>query len=85
MEGWASAWWQVWRWGSAAGPAPLPEASQPCPAPFFLLSQALEHAIGEGLQRVEAGAQGEHKIQRGYVPRWVGGWAGFRCCCWGLP
>ncbi|MDJ0968498.1 MAG: peptidogalycan biosysnthesis protein, partial [Kiloniellales bacterium] len=25
-------------------------------------------AIQEGLQHVEAGAQGEHKIQRGYLP-----------------
>ncbi|MFX7849906.1 GNAT family N-acetyltransferase, partial [Acinetobacter baumannii] len=24
--------------------------------------QAIEHAIGAGLQRVEAGAQGEHKL-----------------------
>ncbi len=30
--------------------------------------QAIEHAIANGLQRVEAGAQGEHKIQRGYLP-----------------
>ena len=30
--------------------------------------QALEHAIEMGLARVEAGAQGEHKIQRGYLP-----------------
>ncbi|PRW57010.1 hypothetical protein C2E21_4042 [Chlorella sorokiniana] len=30
--------------------------------------QALEFAIERGLKRVEAGAQGEHKIQRGYVP-----------------
>lgn len=28
--------------------------------------QALEAAIELGLKRVEAGAQGEHKIQRGY-------------------
>lgn len=31
--------------------------------------QALEAAIERGLPRVEAGAQGEHKIQRGYLPR----------------
>ena len=31
--------------------------------------QALEEAIERGLERVEAGAQGEHKIQRGYLPR----------------
>jgi len=30
--------------------------------------QAIDFAIGHGLSRVEAGAQGEHKIQRGYLP-----------------
>ena len=30
--------------------------------------QAIEFAIEEGLARVEAGAQGEHKIARGYEP-----------------
>jgi len=30
--------------------------------------QAIEHAIASGLSRVEAGAQGEHKLQRGYLP-----------------
>ncbi len=30
--------------------------------------QAIELAIELGLQRVEAGAQGEHKLARGYVP-----------------
>ncbi len=30
--------------------------------------QALEFAIERGLARVEAGAQGEHKLQRGYMP-----------------
>ncbi|CAE7497991.1 unnamed protein product [Symbiodinium necroappetens] len=30
--------------------------------------QAIDFAIARGLQRVEAGAQGEHKIQRGYLP-----------------
>ncbi|MBO0735462.1 MAG: N-acetyltransferase [Alphaproteobacteria bacterium] len=30
--------------------------------------QAIEFAISRGLQRVEAGAQGPHKIQRGYLP-----------------
>ena len=30
--------------------------------------QAVEFAIEHGLQRVEAGAQGEHKIARGYEP-----------------
>jgi predicted N-acyltransferase len=31
--------------------------------------QAIDYAIAHGLQRVEAGAQGEHKIQRGYTPK----------------
>ncbi len=31
--------------------------------------QAIEHAIRLGLARVEAGAQGEHKIARGYLPK----------------
>lgn len=30
--------------------------------------QAMEWAIGRGLSRVEAGAQGEHKLSRGYRP-----------------
>ncbi|HWA46222.1 MAG TPA: GNAT family N-acetyltransferase [Hypericibacter adhaerens] len=30
--------------------------------------QAIEFAIARGLQVVEAGAQGEHKVQRGYLP-----------------
>jgi predicted N-acyltransferase len=30
--------------------------------------QAVEHAIRLGLPRVEAGAQGPHKIARGYLP-----------------
>ena len=30
--------------------------------------QAIDHAIEHKLARVEAGAQGEHKIQRGYLP-----------------
>ena len=30
--------------------------------------QAMEFAIDHGLQRVEAGAQGEHKLARGYLP-----------------
>ena len=28
----------------------------------------MDWAIGHGLKRVEAGAQGEHKLARGYVP-----------------
>ena len=45
--------------------------------------QAIEHAIEHKLARVEAGAQGEHKIQRGYLPvptysaHWIGN-ASFR-------
>jgi predicted N-acyltransferase len=30
--------------------------------------QAIEYAIARGLKRVEAGAQGEHKLARGYMP-----------------
>ena len=30
--------------------------------------QAMDFAIAQGLQRVEAGAQGEHKLARGYLP-----------------
>jgi len=30
--------------------------------------RAIDFAIAQGLARVEAGAQGEHKIQRGYMP-----------------
>ena len=30
--------------------------------------QAIDYAIRHGLKRVEAGAQGEHKVQRGYLP-----------------
>ena len=30
--------------------------------------QAIDYAIRHGLQRVEAGAQGSHKVQRGYLP-----------------
>ncbi len=31
--------------------------------------QAIDYAIANGLARVEAGAQGEHKLARGYVPQ----------------
>ena len=31
--------------------------------------QAIDFAIAHGISRVEAGAQGEHKVQRGYLPR----------------
>lgn len=30
--------------------------------------QAIEYALAHGLDRVEAGAQGEHKLARGYLP-----------------
>lgn len=30
--------------------------------------QAIDYAIAKGLSRVEAGAQGEHKLARGYIP-----------------
>ncbi len=30
--------------------------------------QAIDHAIAGGLSRIEAGAQGEHKLARGYLP-----------------
>ena len=30
--------------------------------------QAIDWAIAHGLARVEAGAQGEHKLARGYLP-----------------
>jgi len=40
--------------------------------------QALDYAIAHGLARVEAGAQGEHKLQRGYLPSatWSAHWIG---------
>ncbi|MEO1563839.1 MAG: GNAT family N-acetyltransferase [Pseudomonadota bacterium] len=31
--------------------------------------QAIDYAIANGLKRVEAGAQGEHKLARGYLPK----------------
>lgn len=45
--------------------------------------QAIDYAITQGMARVEAGAQGEHKLARGYLPtpthslHWFGD-AGFR-------
>ena len=30
--------------------------------------QAIEYAIKNKISRIEAGAQGEHKISRGYIP-----------------
>jgi predicted N-acyltransferase len=45
--------------------------------------QAIEFAIERGLSRVEAGTQGPHKVQRGYLPSptWSAHWvasSGFR-------
>ncbi len=45
--------------------------------------QAIDYAIAHGLKRIEAGAQGEHKLVRGYLPcatfsaHWIAN-AGFR-------
>ena len=45
--------------------------------------RAIDHAIANGMARVEAGAQGEHKLARGYMPtathslHWIGD-PGFR-------
>lgn len=38
--------------------------------------QAIDFALAQGLKRVEAGAQGEHKLARGYVPTptWSAHW-----------
>jgi len=51
-------------WGAAPGRADA--------HPFLHFNlcyyEAIEEAIGQGLARVEAGAQGEHKLQRGYCP-----------------
>jgi predicted N-acyltransferase len=46
-------------------------ASEDVPFLHFELCyyQAIDYAIAHNLQRVEAGAQGEHKIQRGYTPK----------------
>jgi predicted N-acyltransferase len=46
-------------------------ASEDVPFLHFELCyyQAIDYAIAHGLTRVEAGAQGEHKIQRGYTPK----------------
>jgi len=45
-------------------------ALEPVPFLHFELCyyQAIDFAISRGLSRVEAGAQGEHKIARGYLP-----------------
>ena len=43
-----------------------------CYVPFMHFEacyyQAIDFAIARGLKRVEAGAQGEHKLLRGYLP-----------------
>eukprot|EP00965_Chrysotila_dentata_P114617 3788200-Pleurochrysis_carterae.AAC.1 len=38
-------------------------------APWAGNAQAIEAALELGLTSVEAGAQGDHKIRRGYLPR----------------
>jgi uncharacterized protein len=51
-------------WGAAPGRAD----SHPFLHFALCYYEAIEHAIEAGLARVEAGAQGEHKLQRGYLP-----------------
>jgi predicted N-acyltransferase len=41
---------------------------QPCLHFEVCYYQAIDYAIAHGLGRVEAGAQGEHKLARGYLP-----------------
>ena len=43
-------------------------AEYPCLHFELCYYQAIDWAIQNGLQRVEAGAQGEHKLARGYLP-----------------
>jgi len=43
-------------------------ADYPCLHFELCYYQAIDWAIANGLQRVEAGAQGEHKLARGYLP-----------------
>jgi predicted N-acyltransferase len=43
-------------------------AHHPCLHFEICYYQAIEFAIERGLRRVEAGAQGEHKLARGYLP-----------------
>lgn len=40
--------------------------------------RAIEYAIEHGIPRVEAGAQGTHKIARGYAPVWT--WSAHHLC-----
>jgi predicted N-acyltransferase len=57
-----------------AGPSTLYGRNWGCLGDFPFLHfelcyyQAIDFAIAHGLATVEAGAQGEHKIQRGYLP-----------------
>jgi predicted N-acyltransferase len=43
--------------------------------------QGIEYAIAQGLQRFEPGAQGEHKLARGFepVPTWSAFWIKDSC------
>ncbi len=43
-------------------------ADYPCLHFELCYHQAIDWAIAQGLHRVEAGAQGEHKLARGYLP-----------------
>lgn len=43
-------------------------ADHPCLHFELCYYQAIDYAIAHGLSRVEAGAQGEHKLARGYLP-----------------
>ncbi len=43
-------------------------AHQPCLHFELCYYRAIDFAIANGMQRVEAGAQGEHKLARGYLP-----------------
>jgi predicted N-acyltransferase len=66
------------------GPQALYGRNWGCLAEFKFLHfelcyyQAIDYAIRHRLARVEAGAQGEHKIQRGYLPTetWSAHWIG---------
>ena len=58
-------------------------ADYPCLHFELCYYQAIDWTIAQGLHRVEAGAQGEHKLARGYLPHathslhWIAD-AGFR-------
>ena len=49
-------------------PAPSISADHPFLHFEVCYHQAIDYAIAHGLARVEAGAQGEHKLARGYRP-----------------